>query len=83
MRVELFGAAPRATKRNEWYECVLLVYVLRNQTPPSVVCHATWNHSLSWTPAWICPQPIKRQCFSTRRDRATFSPSLVHTGEVS
>mmetsp|Transcript_3937 Transcript_3937/g.9459 ORF Transcript_3937/g.9459 Transcript_3937/m.9459 type:complete len:366 (-) Transcript_3937:451-1548(-) len=38
---------------------------------------------MSCTPAWICPQPMRRQCFSTRRDRATFSPSLVHTGEVS
>mmetsp|Transcript_236 Transcript_236/g.919 ORF Transcript_236/g.919 Transcript_236/m.919 type:complete len:354 (+) Transcript_236:200-1261(+) len=26
---------------------------------------------------------MSRQCFSTRRDSATFSPSLVHTGDVS
>lgn len=38
---------------------------------------------LSTAPFWIMPQPIRRQCFSTRRLSATFSPSLVHTGEVS
>lgn len=35
------------------------------------------------TPAWIWPQPISRQCFSTRRLSATFSPLLVQTGAVS
>lgn len=28
-------------------------------------------------------QPIRRQCFSIRRDNATFSPISVHAGEVS
>lgn len=27
-------------------------------------------------------QPIRRQCFSIRRDSATFSPISVHAGEV-
>jgi hypothetical protein len=40
-------------------------------------------HSCNTNPFWICPQPISRQCFSTRLLRAIFSPSLVHTGEVS
>lgn len=34
-------------------------------------------------PAWIWPHPMSRQCFSTLRLRAIFSPLLVHTGEVS
>ena len=35
------------------------------------------------SPFWICPHPMSRQCFSTRRLSAIFSPSLVHTGDVS
>lgn len=35
------------------------------------------------SPFWICPQPMSRQCFSTRRLSAIFSPSFVHTGDVS
>mmetsp|Transcript_13089 Transcript_13089/g.31742 ORF Transcript_13089/g.31742 Transcript_13089/m.31742 type:complete len:363 (+) Transcript_13089:311-1399(+) len=35
------------------------------------------------TPACIWPQPMSRQCFSTRLESATFSPSFVHTGAVS
>ena len=34
-------------------------------------------------PFCICPQPISRQCFSTRLLKAIFSCSLVHTGDVS
>ena len=34
-------------------------------------------------PAWIIPHPMSRQCFSTRRLNAIFSPLLVQTGEVS
>eukprot|EP01085_Mycamoeba_gemmipara_P005029 Mycagemm_TRINITY_DN10110_c0_g1::TRINITY_DN10110_c0_g1_i1::g.5029::m.5029 type:complete len:110 gc:universal TRINITY_DN10110_c0_g1_i1:2781-2452(-) len=34
-------------------------------------------------PRMICPQPMRRQCFSTRRERAIFSLAMVHTGEMS
>lgn len=34
-------------------------------------------------PAWIIPHPIRRQCFSTLRLSAIFSPLLVHTGDVN
>mmetsp|Transcript_11437 Transcript_11437/g.41850 ORF Transcript_11437/g.41850 Transcript_11437/m.41850 type:complete len:253 (+) Transcript_11437:140-898(+) len=35
------------------------------------------------TPFCIFPQPIRRQCLSTRRLRAIFSPSFVQTGDTS
>ena len=55
--------------------------------PPSLLSLPHSSHHLragksSLTPAQIDPHPIRRQCFSTRRDSATFSPSLVHTGDV-
>ena len=40
------------------------------------------GRSIFW-PFWIWPQPMRRQCFSTRRLSAIFSCSLVHTGDVS
>jgi len=39
---------------------------------------ATWSP----TPRRILPQPIRRQCLSTRRDKASFSPSDEQTGAV-
>ncbi len=33
------------------------------------------------TPSDTSPQPMSRQCFSTRRLRAIFSPTRVQTGE--
>lgn len=36
-----------------------------------------------FAPFCICPQPISRQCFSTRLLNAIFSCSFVHTGDVS
>lgn len=35
------------------------------------------------TYATMLAHPIKRQCFSIRRDKATFSPISVHAGEVN
>lgn len=37
----------------------------------------------SHSPAEMDPQPMRRQCFSTLRDRAIFSFTLVQTGDVS
>ena len=34
------------------------------------------------TYATMLAQPIRRQCFSIRRDSATFSPISVHAGDV-
>ena len=53
--------------------------LLKNQ-----VCHSQLAHSKSIvTPSETSPQPINRQCFSTRRLRAIFSPTRVHTGDRS
>ena len=36
-----------------------------------------------YSPAEMEPHPMRRQCFSTLRDRAIFSNTLVQTGDVS
>ena len=44
---------------------------------------STSQHLGYWvTHATMLAQPIKRQCFSMRRESATFSPISVQAGEV-
>lgn len=65
-------------------------YNLQNSTCISMANQmyiSIWSYphsvdGLTFVPARICPQPISRQCFSTLRLKAIFSPTEVQTGVV-
>ena len=67
---------------------VLLFFSLFYLLPTNVHCLRVNYASLPLImavafPRLISPHPINRQCFSTRRLSAIFSPSRVHTGAIN
>ena len=54
------------------------------RTTKTVQCGGkSYITSVKNLPAEMEPHPMRRQCFSTLRDRAIFSNTLVQTGDVS
>ena len=73
----------RSTQHNSMMNATTTSQACLSLTAPDYLVSSTHHTHSSTTPAWICPHPMSLQCFSTLRESATFSPSFVHTGDVS